>query len=247
MKIKDYNDKVVKETKLGEEAEIYNRNRSDKLEEGQFKEMSFKDKWYYFKDYYLNYVIGLLIFILVTTYVITSMIHSNNTKDTFFCAMMEGVQLDEETTKALPESFCSYLTDQTDYKGYINAKHTTFSTFYTTIPDDIRLDGFYDQNKIDIFILRPESFTAYVANGSILDLSTVLSEEQLEALDSRIVFVIDPDTKEEMPYGILLDDISYQFQEGTGEKMAPPILTIATCTKRKKVAAYFIDFILQEI
>lgn len=246
MKIKDYNDEAVKDTRLDENAEIYNPNRSDKLEEGQFQEMSFKDKWYYFKDYYLSYVVGILIFILVSTYVIVSMVQSNNIKDTFYCAMMEGVQFDEETAKTLPETFCRYLTDQTDYKGYVNAKHTTFNTFYSTIPDDIKLDGFYDQNKIDIFILRSESFTTYVANGSILDLSTVLTEEQLKALDTRIVFVIDPETKEEIPYGILLDDLSYTFQDGTGKKISP-ILTIATCTKREKAAAYFIDFILQDL
>lgn len=244
MEIKDHEQHEVKESRLDENAEIYNSKRSDKLEEGQFREMSFKDKFYYFKEYYLGYTVGVTVFILVTIYVIISLHNSNKIKDTFFCAMMEGVQLNEETMKALPEEFCDYLDTQTDYQGYINAHHTTFSTFYSTIPDDMRLDGFYDQKKIDAFILRPESFTSYVANKNILDLSTVLSKEQLKQLDSRIVFVIDSETGKEIPYGILLDEISYHFQDGAGQEMAPPILTIASCTKRAGVAAYFIDFIL---
>lgn len=182
----------------------------------------------------------------MAAYVIISLHQSNNIKDTFYCAMMEGVQLDEDTMKKLPKDFCHYLREETGYQGYINDKHTTFSIFYSTIPDNMRLDGFYDQHKIDVFILRPESFTRYVANQNLSDLSTVLSADTLKKLDSRIVFVIDPETKQEIPYGILLDDLSYHFQEGSGEKMDPPILSIASCTKREEAAAYFVDFFLAE-
>lgn len=244
MNIKDNNNKDVKQTRLDENSEIYNKNRTESLEEGEFRQMSFRDKLFYFREYYLSYTLIALALIFVSIYVIVSLKNSGKGKDAFYCAMIDGLQLDEETMEALPEDFSNYLENETDYTGYINAKDTTFDVLYATYTDEIKLDGFFDQRKFDVFILRDKAFTNYVAGHTLLDLSTVLSKEKLEELDSRLIYVIDKDTGNEIPYGILLDDINYTFQDGAGDSVDPPILTIPVCTKRIDAAKYFIDFIL---
>ena len=246
MKLKDQNDKVVKSSRLEEDAEIYNKNRSDKLEEGQFQQMTFSQKYSFFKEYYLKYVIIALILVLVSVYVITELRASSKEKDAFYCGMMAGLQFNEETMKAMPGLFMEYLENKTDYDGYISKEDTRFDTFYATYTDDVKLDGYYDQRKFDIFIVRPESFTGYVKGRTVLDLSEVLSPEELAAWDSKIVFVIDPETGSEIPYGILLKNLRFAFQDGGGNPVDPPILCIPRCTKRPEAARLFIHFLLDE-
>lgn len=234
----------VKKTRLDTDSEIYNKDRSDKLEPGQFKKMSLKDKLLYFKEYYLPYTLIILTLVLVSIYVITTIAKKDSQKDTFFCAMIDGLQLNHDTMEALPKEFCDYLKNDTDYQGMIEEKTTFFEIFYATFTDDIKLDGFYDKRKFDVFILRDFAFKNYCANNTLIDLSTILSKEMLEELDSRLIFTVDKDTGAKVPYGILLDNINYKFQDGAGDAVDPPILAIPACTTRTEAAIHFIEFIL---
>lgn len=236
--------KEVKKSRLDADSEIYNKNRSDKLEEGQFKAMSAKDKFLHFKEYYLSYVLIILAIIIILVYVFVSIRKKDSQKDTFYCAMLDGLQLNHETMESLPEEFSDYLKNNTDYDGYIDKDSTYFEIFYATFTDDIRIDGFFDKKKFDVLILREKAFKNYCASKTIMDLSTVLPDELLKEIDSRIIYAIDNETGESIPYGILLDDIKYEFQDGAGDAVDPPILTIPVCTTRTDAAVHFIEFIL---
>lgn len=246
MKANDNTDNEVKKTRIDADSEIYNKNRSDKLEDGQFKEMSTKEKLIYFKEYYLTYTLVILAMVLALVYVVTSIRKTDAKKDTFYCAMIDGLQLDEDTMDALPAEFTDYLKNETDYDGYINAKATYFETFYATFTDDIRIDGFFDKQKFDVLILRDKAFKNYCAGKTLVDLSTILPEDLLQKLESRLIYVVDQETGATTPYGILLDNLDYKFQDGAGDAVDPPILAIPVCTTRTEVAIHFIEFFISE-
>lgn len=240
----DNTNNEVKMSRLEADSEIYNKNRSDKMEAGQFRKMSVKDKFLHFKEYYLSYVLIFFALILILVYVFVSIRKADNKKDAFYCGMLDGLQLNHETMESLPEEFSDYLKNDTDYEGYINKKSTYFEIFYATFTDDIRIDGFFDKKKFDVLILRDKAFKNYCAGKTLIDLSTILSEEMLKELDSRIIYAIDSETGESIPYGILLDNIKYSFQDGAGDAVDPPILAIPVCTTRVDAAIHFIKFIL---
>lgn len=243
MNISDNNGDEVKKTRLDSESEIYNKNRSDELNKEEFNKLSRRDRFLYYKEYYLPYILIVAAIIATLTYVIVSMNKTNNKKDTFYCGMIAGVQFDEDTMNELPEKFADYLENKTDYNGYIDAKRTFFEVYYSTFTDDVRLEGYYAKERFDIFITREESFKIYVGNNNIYDLSKVLPEELYKKVETKLVYASKDGSDESVPYGILLDDIGYDFYDGGGDPVDPPILSIPINTNRLDVAIYFIEFL----
>ncbi|MCI5602719.1 MAG: hypothetical protein MR361_04405 [Clostridiales bacterium] len=238
-------DDEVKKTRLDKDSEIYNKNRSETLNKEEFNKLSRREKFLYYKEYYVPYILIVLAIVVAMTYVVVSIRKTDKQKDSFYCGMMTGVQFDEETMDEMPAKFTEYLKNETDYKGYINADRTYFEVFYSTFTDDVRLDGFYDKKNFDIFITREDTFKNYIGNDTIMDLSKVLPEDLLKKVEDKLVYATKGDSSESIPYGILLDDIDYKFYDGAGDPVAPPILSIPVNTTRLEVAIHFIEFLFQ--
>ncbi len=238
-------DDEVKKTRLDKDSEIYNKNRSETLNKEEFNKLSRREKFLYYKEYYVPYILIVLAIVVAMTYVVVSIHKTDNQKESFYCGMMTGVQFDEETMDEMPDKFTEYLKAKTDYKGYINADRTYFEVFYSTFTDDIRLDGFFDKNMFDIFITREDTFKNYIGNGTIKDLSKVLPDDLLKKVEDKLVYATKGDSSESIPYGILLDDIDYKFYDGAGNPVDPPILSIPINTTRLEVAIHFIEFLFQ--
>lgn len=238
-------DDEVKKTRLDKDSEIYNKNRSETLNKEEFNKLSRREKFLYYKEYYVPYILIVLAIVVAMTYVVVSIHKTDNQKESFYCGMMTGVQFDEETMDEMPDKFTEYLKAKTGYKGYINADRTYFEVFYSTFTDDIRLDGFFDKNMFDIFITREDTFKNYIGNGTIKDLSKVLPDDLLKKVEDKLVYATKGDSSESIPYGILLDDIDYKFYDGAGNPVDPPILSIPINTTRLEVAIHFIEFLFQ--
>ncbi len=238
-------DDEVKKTRLDKDSEIYNKNRSETLNKEEFNKLSRREKFLYYKEYYVPYILIVLAIVVAMTYVVVSIHKTDNQKESFYCGMMTGVQFDEETMDEMPDKFTEYLKAKTDYKGYINADRTNFEVFYSTFTDDVRLDGFFDKKMFDIFITREDTFKNYIGNGTIKDLSKVLPDDLLKKVEDKLVYATKGDSSESIPYGILLDDIDYKFYDGAGNPVDPPILSIPINTTRLEVAIHFIEFLFQ--
>jgi hypothetical protein len=244
MEFKDKNNKEVKKTRIEDSSSIYDNERYETPDKQELSKLSMKDKLSYFKEYYLKYTIIVIVTVIVIICLCISIRKVDNKKDTFYCGLMGGLQFEEEVMDNLPQEFYDYLKNETDYEGYNSAKRIFFDVYYATFIDDIKVDGYFDQNRFDIFITRSNTFEIYVSNGTITDLSTVLPDELLEKLDDKIVYA-SVNSGEQIPYGILLDDIRYKFYDGAGDEVDPPILSIPSNTKRLDVAIAFIEFITQ--
>lgn len=223
---------------------IYDKNRSDTPNLEELKQLSRKDKFLYFKEYFLPYILIGMVIILGLTWVIHSFREINKRKDTFYCGMMTGVQFSEAVQEEMPELFSNYLADA-GYDGYNEKDRIFFQVFYATYTDDVRMDGFYDQKRFDIFITRDKQFEIYASNHNIYDLREVLPAQLLDNLSDKLVYA-SIDGKEPVPYGIILKDIKYDFYDGAGKPVDPPILSIPSNTTRLDVAVHFIRFITEQ-
>lgn len=238
-------DKKEPMNKISKDSLIYDKSRSDTPTNEELKNLSKHDKFMYFKEYYLPYILIGLVIIAGLTWGFFSLSDMNKKKDAFYCGMMEGVQFESNIQESMPETFSTYLSEKTDYDGYIDKNRTFFEVYYATYTDDIKMNGNYDKKRFDVFITRNGLFEIYASNGHIYDLSEVLTKDLLEQLSDKLVYV-SLDGGEQIPYGILLDDIKYDFYDGSGKPVAPPILSIPQNTKRLKAAIQFIEFITQE-
>lgn len=241
-------DKEAKPSRLAADSEIYNSERSDHIEKGQFKNMSFKEKIIHFKEYYMIFAIIIIVAILLISSVIILNNKRDTSKNTFYCGFLNGISLEYMIQSEMPKEFAEYLNEQPDYEGTANWKKTYINTFKNDILDTTRIDGYFDDNVFDAFLITSDTFNNYAANGSLMNLSKVFSEEELKELDSRIIFVINKETSEKIPYGILLDNTKYNFLIGSTELKDEdsPIFTVPTCATQLQAAKHFLFFLLEE-
>lgn len=245
MQIKDENNNEVKKTRLDSNSEIYNPHRNDISNEELFKKMSRKDKFLYYKEYYLPYMIIVLVLITIFIYVGVQIHKSNSKKDTFYCGMLDGIQFERDVTKKIPNDFGTYLKEKINYSGYLNNDRIIFETFYGTITDQIKLDGFYDSHRFDAFITKNEKFEAYATNEALYELSDILPEDLYNKLQSRLVYATKKGTNEKAAFGILLDDSKYKFVDGGGDPIENVIISIPTVAKHKDASIAFIKFLFE--
>lgn len=240
MELKDNNDIDVKKGRLGNEADIYDKHRTDITAEERWKLMSRLEKFLYYKDYYLKYTLIIIAFLIVAVYVGYT-IFKPDPPDTFYLAMFDGLQYEDSIIDEIPETFGDYLRNS-DYDGQTSQKRLYFETFYNTIVDQIRIDGFYDKSKFDVFITKSSTYEGF-ANGNILiNLETILPEDMLETLSDRLVYTQGQNDSEPYPYGIRVENANYKFYNHTGTE-EEAILSIVHNSQRPEAAVYFIRFL----
>lgn len=240
--------KDVKPSRLNADSEIYNNKRLDHLEKGQFKNMSFKEKIIHFKEYYMIFAIIVIVFILLVSFVIFLNNKRDTSKNTFYCGFLNGISLEYIVQSDMPKDFANYLNNQPGYDNTADWKKIYVNTFKNDIIDTTRIDGYYDDNVFDAFLVTSNTFNTYVANGNLMSLENVFSDEELKLLDSRIIYVVDKSSNSNIPYGILLDDTKYDFSIGNTELRDndSPIFTVPKCATKLTEAKYFLFYLLEE-
>lgn len=240
MELKDNNDIEVKKGRLDGEADIYDKNRTDITGRERWNLMTKIEKFLYYKDYYLKYTLIIAAFLIVAVYVGYT-IFKPDPPDTFFLSMLDGLQYEDSIIDEVPETFGDYLRES-DYNGETDQKHLFFETFYDTIVDQIRIDGFYDKSKFDVFITKNGTYEGFAGNNILMNLETVLPKELLESLSDRLIYTQGKNDSKPYPYGIKIEQAKYKFYNHKGTE-EPAILSIAHNTRRPEAAVYFIRFL----
>lgn len=236
----------IKKSKLDKDADIYNKERPDKIVKGQFKNMTFKEKLIHLKVYYLKIAIAVVIIAVLIGTVILLNNKRDKSETTFYCGMLNNISFEFLTQSDMPADFAEYLKSREDFKGPFNEKKIYINTFKTDIFDTSRIDGYFDHNIFDAFVLNSTVFKNYVSINALTDLTTIFTEEELAELDSRLVYVIDSKTGNSTPYGVLLDDTKYEFYYGTRVIEEGPIYAIPTCATHIEAAKYFLSYLLEQ-
>jgi hypothetical protein len=194
--------------------EVYNKNRDinnsvhDEIKEqnAKMKNAPLKEKWDYFKEYYLKITIAAIVIIVFVIYIAYTMITAP--KDTAFAAFFFNDTGDSSSTE-LADGFAEYMNIDTKKSDvYIDATMN-----YS--PDGADYDSYIGLEKVmavistkELDVIVGDSDTAdYFAKAECLsDLTTVLPDDLLEKFKDSLYYATIGESTEPVPVGIYITD-----------------------------------------
>lgn len=158
----------VKPGRLESDADIYQKRETLTPKENT-KNMSKKDKWYYFKDYYLKVIIVLVCLVCVGIYVATTIFDKKDDEE-LYVGYVDCLYSEDAATTIL-EEFAPSIG-----KEYSNTDYAAES-FFSTWTDNEWLSDYVDRGQLDVLVMDEQLFKAYAAKGILLDLSKYLDKD----------------------------------------------------------------------
>lgn len=153
----------------------------------KFKDMSLKEKWEYFWEYYK---VNVMIIVIVGAFVI-SMIHNFVTaKDYCFNGLLlNATMMDQEKIAA---SFAEYAgLDTEKYECYIDASSTLSyqNPSEYELATSQRIVALIQSRELDGMLFDAEVFYNYAFNQVFMDLREVYTAEELAGYEGRIYYI----------------------------------------------------------
>lgn len=214
-----------------EEKNFY--DREDEHIEGieRFKALEGREKWSYFKSYYLWKTIILLVLIVAVIAGITDWAQARNDIDVYVAVVDDSLN---DQTVMTGKNYVAFVGSE-EYDISINIDHEY-------VAEDALLSVKIGVGGVDILIAKHEFHEAYPA-GNYEDLEEVLPEEVWNKVKEYAMYSVDEEGNEYV-YGIDLAECeSYQSLEPTIEH---PIITIPIDGNKKELAVEFINFLWED-
>ena len=154
---------------LEKDADIYKKRKTLSVKENA-KLLSIKDKWYYYKDYFLVPTIIAVIVIII-------------------CIILGGDLLSKRQDEEILVGYVDCIYDKDDavniLKGFADSQNIAYynmgfvaDSFFTTYADSTWLYDYVDKGIIDVMALDRQMYDAYSQKGNLLDLSKYIDEEK---------------------------------------------------------------------
>ena len=235
-------DLTNKKTALDDSADIY-QEREEKTQRERWKEMkTFRQKWDYFKEYYLVKMIAIVVGLALLVYLAYSIV-SPKPEQMFNAAIIDYV-VPETSRLTMEEEFFAYLegTEQqfvefddsfAFYKDYNYAIRRSFMTYVIA-------------GDVDVIIMPESLFQAYVAYYT--PLVDVLPSDLYEQLSECFVKASKQDAQgnilegTEQFFGIDITNIPL-MQDTTCEERV--ILTVVGTSSKTENTVKFIQYLFQ--
>lgn len=174
-------DEKYKPGRLEKEADIYKKRKTKTAKENT-QDMSSRDKFLYFKEYYLKYLILVLVMITVGIYVVYTVTRREADMDLY----MGYIDCIYDTKQA-----DVMLEDYANHMGYkYNTADFADDSFLDNQTDNGWLSGYLDDGKLDVLVMNREWFKGYAVCDYLLDLSEYIDVEEykdylVKAVDSK--------------------------------------------------------------
>jgi hypothetical protein len=153
----------------------------------KFKDMSLKEKWEYFWEYYK---INVIVIVIISVFVI-SMIHNFVTaKDYCFNGMLLNASMMDQ--EKIAEAFAEYAGfDTEEYECYIDASSTLSyqNPSEYELATSQRIVALIQSKELDGLVFDAEVFYNYAFNQVFMDLREVYTAEELAAFEGRIYYI----------------------------------------------------------
>ena len=235
-----------KETVLDDSASIYSRNRG-KTEKQKWEEMSGAERFSYFKEYYLKFVIlgilgvALLIYLGVT-------IFGPKPKQILYVAVVNDY-IDDAVTEDMQKDLKAYL-GSTDELEQVYFDDTFYFGDGSQDASNVltKMMAFVAAGDIDIIISDPAQFEMYAKGEYFLDLRETLPASQYKKLEDKLVWCDVPNEDESatvsVPVGInLAGSKKYGSLKGYQES---PVLGIVANSKNVDNVLKAIDYFFSD-
>lgn len=153
----------------------------------KFKDMTLKEKWEYFWEYYK---INVLIIALVATFVISMIYNFVTAKDYCFNGMLLNASMMDQ--EKIADAFADYAGFDTDtYDCFIDAS----STLSYQNPSEYemataqRIIAEIQSKELDAMVFDAEVFYNYAFNQVFMDLREVYTADELAAFEGQIYYI----------------------------------------------------------
>lgn len=223
----------VKKTVLNDDASIYAK-REEESAKKTWKELEGKDKWTFFKDYYLvKCIVGLALagFLIYIGVVVLG----PHKEEALYVAVLSDT-LDEDAVTNMKNDLCNII--ETDKYHPLNIDDNfSFAPGSSTMTGDEKLTTFLYTGVVDTIVSDEGYFKRYSYNGFLANLDTYLPDDIKEALSDKLltanVQVEDKDTSKENKKSF--DEAMDSSTEPTYEDGEPYVLGIdlSDCKKYK--------------
>lgn len=166
-----------RKTVLDDDATLYNR-KHDTVTKEDLKNLPFKQKLHYFKDYYAKIVIATVVVLIGVIMILNETIFNRQT-----CVMAVATLNDcqivrsEELTEVLNEHFAAEKNDYSNISYYDLSQYNMNMAYVTHTAT----------GGLDIQICSKEEFESSAGRGLLMDLSEFLPENMYEQLSDRIL------------------------------------------------------------
>lgn len=204
----------VKSERSGTYMEVYNKNRDsnnsihDEIREqnAKLKGAPLKEKWSYFREYYLKITIGIVIAAVFIIYLAYTMITAP--RETAFAAFFFNDTGDSSSTE-LADRFAQYMNiDTKKAECYIDA---TMS--YS--PDGADYDSYLGLEKVmalisakglDVIVGDEDTALYFSKSECFVDVTTILPEDLLDTFKDNLFYATVGESDELVPVGIYITD-----------------------------------------
>lgn len=241
-----------KKTSLDEQASIYEKRDETESEKSKWGRMDRKQRITHFKTYYLRpLIIGILVLCVVGFFIYKDVIMK---KDIIYqCAIINEQAFDIPLTE-FGERYVTYLGMDPDKQ--LSSFHLFFTdpelakeVGATASSDQTQVSTMIYAGKLDSIIAGQADYDMYVQNGLFMDLSELLSEEELEVIRDRLYMPVIPDKEAGRPYGVYLDQSQVYgaiFQDGGGI-VEKPIFGVVFNSEKKEESRQFLYYVFPEL
>lgn len=241
-----------KKTSLEEDAFIYAKRDEEESEKSKWSKMNKEQKISYFKAYYLRpLIIGCAVLVLLGFFLYKDVIMK---KDVVYrCAL-----INEMATEIPIETFADGFTSSMGLDPKRNL--ASFHMYYTNteIANEVGAAAATDLTQIssmiyatmlDSIIAGEEDFNQYLENAFFVDLTTILSEKELAAIQDHLYIPDTPENKNKHPYGVYLDGnkVYETIFEGGGGVVEKPLYGIIFNSEKKENSKKLLYYLFPEL
>jgi hypothetical protein len=234
---------MPKQTKLGDDAQIYQPMKVQ-TEKEKLREMkTLKEKLSYLWEYYKLYAIGAVAVIALIIYIVYVILHPNPA-DRFYAAIIDNT-IDEAIWEEYEADFAEHLELDLE-KESIELNPSYYFSGDATYSANMQqaFSTYLGAGEIDVIIAPESTFHNYAYYGTCDKLSEQLPTDVYSSLTDYFYITDTEEDAQKGVYGIYLTDTTL-FKDNA-DNTEPYILGIVPNAKNKENAVEFIRYLFSK-
>lgn len=234
---------MPKQTKLNEDAEIY-QPRKQQSEKEKLRDMPFKKKLSYLWEYYRYHALVFVASVVLIIYVIYTIVKPNIETE-LYVALINNT-FEDKVLADYKEKLAEHLALDPKKKEV-----TINSSFYFNGAGDYEMDmrqiliTYVAAENVDIIIAPKSEFSGYAYHGFFSPLSDQLPTDLYSSLTNRYYISSQEEDPKEDSYGIILSDTDLFKNNAKFTEEDPYVLGIVANSQHKENSVEFIRLLFE--
>lgn len=234
---------MPKQTKLNENAEIY-QQRKEQTEKEKLRDMPFKKKVSYLWEYYKLHALVTVIIIATGVYIVKEII-TPNVQTQLYAAIINN-SIEPQVIEDYQQAFSDYLQlDPTRETIILNPQFYMNGDAEYSMNMKQVLGAYVAAQDVDIIIAPKSDFDTYSYYGYMEPMSDLLPTDLYTSLSDYFYIGTQEDNPEENVYGIYLSEADLFKNNAKNTEDNPYVLGVIANSRRQNNAVEFIRYLFQ--